>query len=112
MKLEGVVKQVFPKQVISDKFSKIEFLVTYGDRYPKDVLVTASGKSLQYAEQLGEGQEVEIEFDLQSRPTKDGKYFGASVNAWQIHVIGNQDTGDATSYSQVPTEGDKDQLPF
>ena len=36
-KIQGIVKVINPTQVISDRFSKREFVITTQEQYPQDV---------------------------------------------------------------------------
>lgn len=110
MKSEARVKEVFPTMTISEKFTKIDFVAVIEGRFPKEVLFTLSGKSLDLADKLQAGELVEIEFDLSTRATKDGKYFGNSANVWKINALGGQYSGE--SYSQQTEAVSSDNLPF
>lgn len=115
-KKEGTVTKIFELKQITDTFSKIDFVVLETDtRYPKEVLFTASGKTLPYMEQIKEGDVVEVEFDLEAACTKDkSKYFGNNAKAFKVFKIGSHSEGDNESYAEAPEtkEATEDDLPF
>lgn len=108
-KMKGVVKVIKPTQQVSDKFSKREFVVTDSsdDKYPQDIMLELTQDKTSLLDNMMEGQEVEVSFNLRGRewksPQGEVKYFN-TLNAFKVDVIG-------APVEATPVASDDD-LPF
>lgn len=127
--LKGTLKVINETQVISDRFSKREFVVETQDMYPQFVLFQATQDKCSLLDNLNLGEMVEVSFNLRGRewnsPQGETKYFN-SLEAWRIEKMqGNAGGGfsdmnlDASSSAVSETESiletksdEEDDLPF
>ncbi len=92
-KMKGVVKVIRPTQQVSEKFSKREFVVTDSsdDKYPQDIMFEFTQDKTALLDNVMEGQEVEVSFNLRGRewisPSGDVKFFN-TLNAFKIETDG------------------------
>lgn len=88
MELRGEVTKVLPQVTGEGKnapWKKREFLVRYGEKYPKEVCLAVWGDAIpENAEKLV-GQTVEVSFDLESREN-NGRYY-TDAKAWKFKVV-------------------------
>lgn len=103
----GEIFQIFEPQILSDKFTKREFVLAITDgeytNYPK---FEFNGINCEKLNGFGVGQTVKVHFNLRGKPyTKEGKtmYF-TTLLAWKLELL--KDVG--------PDEGDEfpDDAPF
>ncbi len=92
-KLTGQIKVINPTQVVSDKFSKREFVVTdTSSMYPQDISFQATQDKCGMLDGLQVGANVEVSFNLRGRewinPQGEAKYFN-SLEAWRIEAVVN-----------------------
>lgn len=112
-KLTGTVKAVMDTHVVSEKFSKREFVVTDSNgMYPQDIIFQVTQDKCALLDTIMEGQSVEVSFNLRGRewisPQGDVKYFN-TLEAWRIDAASSNDGAPAPS----PTpDGDDPDLPF
>ena len=89
MKVKGKVKVVKSTEVISEKFSKREFVVTTEDTYPQDVLFQLTQDKCVLIDGVSVGDEVEVEFNLRGREWTNAqgevKYFN-TLEAWKVYT--------------------------
>jgi hypothetical protein len=63
LKVIGVITDVLEVQKISDKFSKLDFVVTdYSGMYPNPMLFSLSGERMKALEGFSPGAEVSVQF--------------------------------------------------
>ena len=90
-KIQGTVKVVNPTQVISDRFSKREFVIETQDTYPQQVLFQATQDKCSLLDQIQVGEFVDVSFNLRGRewtsPQGEVKYFN-TIEAWRIERVG------------------------
>ena len=86
-KLSGTLKVINPTQVISDRFSKREFVVETQDQYPQLILFQATQDKCALLDNFQPNEQVEVSFNLRGRewtsPQGEVKYFN-TVEAWRI----------------------------
>ena len=128
-KLTGTLKVINPTQVISDRFSKREFVVETQDQYPQMIMFQATQDKCGLLDNFQMNEQVEVSFNLRGRewtsPQGEVKYFN-TIEAWRIERVGQaasmpaggpsaMDLG-ATPTSQtmnvISTNDDSDDLPF
>ena len=97
--MKGAIKLINPINVISDKFSVREFVITTLDeKYPQDVIFQAVNDKMDIIAPYGQGQEVTVSFNVRGREY-NGKYYN-TLDAWKVQ-------GDAAAPSVV-----NDQMPW
>ena len=118
--LTGKVKLVQDAKTISDKFTVREFVVTVDDgRYPQDISLQVVNDKVSLLDNLQEGQEVTVKFDIRGREY-NGRYFN-NLQAWQIEggegaaaapvAPAGDDRPPIPDDSEAPSEED-DEIPF
>ena len=123
-KLEGTIKVINPTQVISDKFSKREFVIETQDQYPQLVMFQATQEKCNLLDGIGVGSKLEVSFNLRGRewnsPAGETKYFN-TLEAWKIDVlytvhpfkVSDKTKSDKVSNSNlIPSNEEADDLPF
>lgn len=116
-KYKGVVYKVGNLEVISEKFSKRELVLTDGaEQYPQFISFTFVKDKCALLDSVGSGQEVEVSFSLKGRewtsPQGDVKFFN-TVEGFAISSIGNPAFAPGVAPS-APGSGhtDDQDLPF
>ena len=111
MEVKGNIKVINDTQVISDKFSKREFVVTTNDTYPQDILIQLTQDKCSLLDMFKVGQNVEVSINLRGRewtsPKGEVKYFN-TIEGWKIS--GEQNTPQAPVNNAPPQE--ESDLPF
>lgn len=119
-KFKGIVYKVGNTEVISEKFSKRELVLTDGaEQYPQYISFTFIKDKCSLLDNLAEGQETEVSFSLKGRewtsPQGDVKYFNTiegfaltGGNAFSPGVIGTPGSG----HSDDKLAAGDDDLPF
>jgi hypothetical protein len=113
MQVKGTIKVINKTQVINEKFSKREFILTDESQYPQDILFQATQDKCSLLDNIGVGRQVEVSFNLRGRewtsPGGEVKYFN-TLEAWKIEVVGGQ-----VAHPKAPTtpvNEEEDDLPF
>lgn len=129
-KLTGTVKVINPTQVISEKFSKREFVIETQDQYPQLVMFQATQDKCSLLDNVQLSSQVEVSFNLRGRewtsPAGEVKYFN-TLEAWRIEKVGQgnampaggpsamslgSDPIPAATTSAVASNEEDDDLPF
>ena len=89
-KMTGVVEVIFDTEHVSDKFQKRTFVVNdMQEKYPQKISFQCVQDKVSLLDNVGEGQEVEVAFNVRGRewksPQGDLKYFN-TLEAWRIDV--------------------------
>ena len=110
MEVTGKIKMINPTQVVSDKFSKREFVVTTNETYPQDLMMQITQDKCNLLDIFKVGENVTVSFNLRGRewtnPQGEVKYFN-SLEAWKIFKDTNVEHNDT---KDAPVENDG--LPF
>ncbi len=90
-KLKGSLKVKFDTQVVSEKFSKREFVVTdSSSMYPQDILFQLTQDKCSLLDSLNEGEEVEVSFNTRGRswesPQGEVKYFN-TLESFKVEKV-------------------------
>ena len=105
MEVKGNIKVINDTQVISDKFSKREFVVTTNDTYPQDILIQLTQDKCSLLDMFKVGQDVDVSINLRGRewtsPKGEVKYFN-TIEGWKIS--GEQNTQQAPVNNVPPQE--------
>jgi hypothetical protein len=111
-KLEGTLMVANPTQVISEKFSKREFVIETKDQYPQLVMFQATQDKCGLLDAFQAGEQVEVSFNLRGRewisPAGQTKYFN-TLEAFRIDKVGSSPVTSNTPPQPVETN---DALPF
>ena len=87
MKVTGNIKVINDTQVITDKFSKREIVITDNSMYPQDIMFQFTQDKCSVLDAYKVGQNVEISFNLRGRewtsPQGEVKYFN-TLEGWRI----------------------------
>jgi hypothetical protein len=129
-KLTGTVKVINPTQVISEKFSKREFVIETQDQYPQLVMFQATQDKCSLLDNVQLSSQVEVSFNLRGRewtsPAGEVKYFN-TLEAWRIEKVGQANAMPAggpsamslgsdpiptATTSAVASNEEEDDLPF
>ena len=129
-KLTGTVKVINPTQVISEKFSKREFVIETQDQYPQLVMFQATQDKCSLLDNVQLSSQVEVYFNLRGRewtsPAGEVKYFN-TLEAWRIEKVGQANAMPAggpsamslgsdpiptATTSAVASNEEEDDLPF
>ena len=89
MNIKGKIKVINPTNVVSEKFSKREFVLTENSsQYPQDLLIQLTQDKCSLIDGFNVGQEIEVEINLRGRewinPQGEAKYFN-TIEAWRIN---------------------------
>lgn len=120
-KLTGSIKFIGQPVQVSEKFRKLEFVVTdTTTMYPQDIAFQLAQDKVDLIIPFMEGQDVEVSFNLRGKewisPTGEARYFN-TLEAWRIDSAGSvantSTTQPATTEIATPTSGAEDgDLPF
>jgi hypothetical protein len=92
-KLEGTLKVANATQVISEKFSKREFVIETNDQYPQLVMFQLTQDKCNLLDAFKVGNQVEVSFNLRGKswtsPAGEVKYFN-TLEAWRLERIGTE----------------------
>lgn len=87
MQIQGTLKLIRPTQIISDKFSKREFVVVTDEQYPQSIQLELQGQNCDIIDAYAEGQKIVCGLNLRGRlwVNKEGVdvYFNTVV-CWKI----------------------------
>ena len=121
--MKGKVKVVGSTVVISEKFSKREFVVVDDtNMYPQDIQFQLTQDKCNLIDSLVIGDEVEVSFNLNGKewvnPKGESKFFN-TLDVWKISKIGSNAVKDAQGQGFEPKksviaeiESNDDSLPF
>jgi Na+-translocating ferredoxin:NAD+ oxidoreductase RnfC subunit len=103
--IKGVIKLIKPINVISDKFSVREFVITTQDKYPQHIIFQTVNDKMDIITPYGEGQEVEVFYNVRGREY-NGKYYN-TLDAYKVQ-------GEVTAPSVLDSilNNEQDDLPF
>ena len=91
MQVAGKIVAIMPTQVVSEKFSKREFVVETPGQYPQQILFELTQDKCSVLDSLKVGQEVDVHLNIRGRswqnPQGETKYFN-TLEAWKIEVLG------------------------
>jgi hypothetical protein len=122
-KFAGTIKVIGQTVMVSEKFSKREFVVTdTSSQYPQDVSFQVTQDKCSLLDSFMEGQAVEVSFNLRGRewtsPQGEVKYFN-TLEAWRIEGAPANGTAQTMSVPQATTAPvatatteEDDDLPF
>ena len=107
MEITGRIVQLLPLQSGQGKnglWRKQDYIIEFGEQYPKKVCFNIWGDKIDTFG-LKEGEEVKVEFDIESREF-NGRWY-TDVKAWNVSRLGNAPSSQA---SAVPPPSESDFL--
>jgi hypothetical protein len=111
-KINGTLKVANATQVVSEKFSKREFVIETTDQYPQQLMFQLTQDKCNLLDSFGVGNQLEVSFNLRGRewtsPAGEVKYFN-TLEAWKIDVLGN---APQAKQPTTPANEEEDDLPF
>lgn len=115
MKIEGKLKVKNDTQVVSEKFSKREFVITTSGEYPQDILLQLTQDKCSLLDSINIGDTIEAGYNLKGRewktPTGEVKYFN-TIEVWKINTL-NQSIKQPKENAPTPLQNENtDGLPF
>lgn len=119
-KLTGAIKLIEDTVQITEKFAKREFVINDGGEYPQDILFQAVQDKCAMLDAFGEGQVVEVSFNLRGRewtsPKGEVKHFN-TLDAWRVEATADSGNGGKVEMSPNTTdttekEEEPEDLPF
>ena len=112
LKINGKIKLLMDQQSWDSGFTKREFVITTNEQYPQDVKLECIKDKTSLLENLSEGDDVEVSFNIRGNEY-NGKYY-VNLQAWRLSKIGDQEnigsSGPAPDFEPVGDEDDD--LPF
>lgn len=98
MTITGTIKEIYPEQQVSDKFSKREIVITVADKYPQHITVQFTQDKCALLDRYMVGDNVIVSVNLRGKQYqgRDGqtRYFN-SIEAWKIERTENVPVSDA-----------------
>ena len=95
MNIKGKLKVINPTIVVSDKFSKREFVVETEETYPQPISIQLTQDKCSLLDLFKVGQDVEVSINLRGRewtsPQGEVKYFN-TIEAWRINQLASVPT--------------------
>lgn len=107
--ITGTIKEIFPLMTLGSGFTKREFVLTTGERFPQDLKFECVKERTELVDALNVDDRVTVHFDLRGREWK-GKYF-VNLNAWKISPAGAEQA-DTSSQDYPPDAAGDDEIPF
>lgn len=110
----GVLGQVMDVQVISDKFSKRDFILTIEGTYPQHICFQLSKDKIDLIEVYKTGEKIRVHYNLRGREYQ-GRYFN-TLEAWRIERMNAAPATNELAHvydTKGPdAPGGEDDLPF
>ena len=108
MDISGTIEVIKDTQVISEKFSKREFVINTGGDYPEVIQLEMIQDKCANLDNNQVGQLVDVAFNLKGRkwvnPQGEAKYFN-TLQAWMVKVSEESQPQAAPQYQAPPTGG-------
>ena len=121
MEITGIVKAIGEAVQVSEKFKKLEFVLTDNStQYPQHISFQLTQDKCSLIEKYSVGAEIKVHFNLRGRewtsPKGEVKYFN-TIEAWRIEGPANQSATTSTAKAATPppaasTAQEDDDLPF
>jgi hypothetical protein len=114
-KINGTLKVANPTQVISEKFSKREFVIETTDQYPQQVMFQLTQDKCNLLDGFGVGNQLEVSFNLRGRewtsPAGEVKYFN-TLEAWRLERLDGNGESIQDKAPTTPAHEEESDLPF
>lgn len=107
--------QSFPSKTGSEPFTKREFVLSVGDRYPKPILFQVTKDRCAYLDGCKAGETIDVSFNLDGRAwtspkTGEVKHF-VSLDVWKLSRAEGAEKAPAAAPTAV-VQGQDDDIPF
>ncbi len=99
----GTIKLINDIQSFASGFTKREFVVTTGDKYPQDLKFEVVKDKCAMLDAFEPGQAVQVNFDIRGKEY-NGKYF-VNLSAWKIQAAGEPSPASPARSSASPQGG-------
>lgn len=105
--ITGNLKLKQETQVVSEKFSKREFVLTIDQatQYPQYISLQLTQDKCSLIDNINVGEEIKVSFNLRGREWNGGdkgiKYFN-SLEAWRVERTANQGQATASAPASAP----------
>lgn len=114
--ITGRLHLVKPTQVVSDKFSKREFVIETTEQYPQQVQIELQQDKCGLLDGYQVGDTVTVDYNVRGRswqsPSGEVKYFN-TLQAWKISRDAQAAPAvHSTTLADVPTSNPADSMPF
>ena len=117
LEISGTIIKVLSPQTGSGKngtWQKQDFIIETKDQYPKKVCCTAWGDKVNALKSLGEGDEVNVAINLESREYNERWY--TEIKAWKIEPMSKGSSSSSNSPAPdaglTSFDGEEEDLPF
>jgi len=118
MQITGTLVQKLEKingKSANGEWQKQEFIISVGDKYPKNVCLSAWGERCDELENIQIGDTVTADLEISSREY-NGRWY-TEVRAWKFQNINKtpnvqENTQQSTQSNFYPKEDEIDDLPF
>jgi hypothetical protein len=113
LKIKGTVHAISEIQSVSDKFKKRNVVLSIPGQYESFIAFDLTQDRVTLADNLNEGQEVEVSINIKSREYNSKWY--TNVEGWKIEATAlEQQKSNKTQASSTTSEsiGTPDDLPF
>ena len=108
MKITGELIAKNDEQVITEKFTKRDFVIKTNDKYPQSIQFQLSQGNVDLIDAIKLGEQIEVEFNLRGKEY-NGRYY-VTLDAWKISI--QQGSIPASQPIQQEPKNDSDLLPF
>lgn len=106
MEIEGELKVIGEVQHVSDKFRKLEIVVTTGETYPQHIPIQLTQDKTELIANYKVGDKVRVSINIRGREHQ-GKYY-CNIDGWRMESVQSTPaTPTATSNTN-----DNDEVPF
>lgn len=90
IEISGVIEEIFPEQVISDRFKKREFILLHAPNpdYPEHIKVELVQDKCDLLNKYKKGQEVDLSLNLKGRMSESNGNYYNTIQCWRIMPSG------------------------
>ena len=112
---KGTLKVANQTQVISEKFSKREFVIETEDQYPQLVMFQLTQDKCNLLSAFKVGNQIEVSWNLRGRewtsPAGEVKYFN-TLEAWRLERLDGNGESIQDKAPTTPANEEESDLPF
>lgn len=105
MDIKGTIKLVHPAQVVSEKFTKRDFVVITDEQYPQHIIMQMTQDRCDFLDGVKAGDEVKCHINIRGREwyAPDGKlaHFN-TIECWKIQKMAW--SNPATTATEAPAQ--------
>jgi hypothetical protein len=112
---KGTLKVANQTQVVSEKFSKREFVIETTDQYPQQVMFQLTQDKCNLLDAFKVGNQLEVSFNLRGRewtsPAGEVKYFN-TLEAWRLERLDGNGESIQDKAPTTPAHEEESDLPW